>query len=132
MWIEELDALLMEPWDVIEGALARRKPPRDQAWLATQLGIRAQAVTNWKTRGVPKTQYEALADLLGLSLEQIAGRAPPPWEAEAGGWPFPDIDSARWARLTELQKGEIQAKVRELIAMFESRRDGLGKSIGSK
>lgn len=120
----------MTPWEVVEGALARRKPKRNQAWLAQQLGVGTQAVTNWKLRGsVPTGQYRALADLLHLTVEQIEGRAPAPWE-KGDGWPFPDIDRARFDRLTEMQQGEIQGEVRKLIEKFEAPRES-GKSSSS-
>jgi hypothetical protein len=122
----------MSPWEVIESALSRRKPPRDQKWLAQELGIGAQAITNWKKRGVvPSAHYAALAELFGLSMEQIAGKAPAPWEGSSGEWPFPDIDSARFMRLTPTQRGEIQGKVRELIERFESEPKSSGKLSNS-
>lgn len=123
-----VDAVLMGPWEVIEAALARRKPSRDQAWLAAQLEISEQAVSNWKTRGVPSRQYERLADLLNLTIPQIIGREPPPWESAEGSWPFPSIDVARFSRLTSRQQGEIEGKVREMIERFEQLR-GIGGVI---
>jgi hypothetical protein len=117
----------MTPWQVIEEALGRRKPPRKAQWLAEQLDVSAQVLANWKARGVPPSRYRALADVLGLTVDQIEGVAPLPWESESG-WPFPDIDQARYLRLTEMQKGEIQRKVRELISEFEVGRTG--KSSG--
>lgn len=112
----------MTPWEVIEGALARKKPRRDQAWLAKQLDISEQAISHWPNRGVPRARYEAIADALGLSLEQVAGRAPAPWEAGNAEWPFPSVEVERWALLTERQRGEIEGKVRELIEKFEAQR----------
>lgn len=116
----------MSPWEVIEGAMARRRPQRDQAWLAVQLGIGEQAITNWKTRGVPKGRYLEIADLLGLTVKQVAGQEPPPWANEKGNWPFPDIDPARWMALNDYQRGEVQGEVRKLVERFEAQRS-LGK-----
>lgn len=124
---------LVTPWEVIEGALARKKPKRDQAWLAKKLDISEQAISNWKERGVPRSRYEDLADALGLTLEQIAGRAAAPWEVGESEWPFASIDAARWSALTERQRGEIEGKVRELIEKFEAQRStGSGKSSPSQ
>jgi len=117
----------MRPWDVIEGALARKKPPRDQAWLARELDISEQGVSNWKSRGVPRAQYERLADILGLTMEQVAGREPPPWERTDAAWPFQSIDRSRYDRLNERMKGEIEGKVREQIERLEQLR--LGESL---
>lgn len=119
----------MTPWEVIEEALARRKPPQKPQWLADRLGVSAQVMTNWKRRDVPPARYRAIAEALGLTVDQVEGVAPLPWRNEAG-WPFPDIEQARFQRLTELQKGEVQAKVRELIAEFE--RAASGKSSASQ
>lgn len=113
----------MTPWEVIEEALARRKPPQKPQWLADRLGVTAQVMTNWKRRGVPAARYRAIAEALGLTVDQVEGVAPPPWRNEAG-WPFPDIEQSRFQKLTELQKGEVQAKVRELIAAFERAESG--------
>jgi hypothetical protein len=125
----------MTPWEVIEEALARRRPPRNQEWLAEQLSklsgrtVTPQGVSNWKTRGVPPARHGELADLFGLTTDQIAGRAPLPWETNTG-WPFPGIEEARFLRLDDTQKGEIQGEVRRMIERFE--RSASGKSAGSR
>lgn len=121
---------LMSPWEVIDGALARMKPKRDQAWLAQQLGLGAQAITNWKKRGVPRSRYEDLAGILRLSMEQVAGKAPAPWESVGGEWPFPDISRARWVRLDTRQRFEIELRVRDMVEKFEAEQLS-GKSSGS-
>lgn len=127
-----INTLGMTPWEVIDGALGRMNPKQDQAWLAKKLGISEQAVSNWKARGVPRGKYVDLSKVLGLTMEQIAGLAPVPWEKDESEWPFPDIDRARWARLTDIQRGEIQGKVRELLEEFENQRaTGSGKSSTS-
>lgn len=132
-----VDAALMRPWEVIESVLARRKPPRDQAWLSRQFDehgvtISEQAISHWKKRGVPAARYDLLCEILGLTYHQLTGKEPLPWERKGeGAWPFPDIDAARWAALTELQRGEIQGKVREMIEGFERARSGSGESSGS-
>ena len=130
MWMNGPQTEQMTPWEVIEGALARKKPQRSQDWLAEQLGTTAQAVSNWKDRGVPKGRYEQLSEILGLTMEQVAGKAPVPWERPGGEWPFPDIDPARFARLTDSQRWEIQLRARELIEKFESERQQPGKLSG--
>lgn len=129
----------MTPWEVVEQALAHRRPPKNQEWLAEQLSLTGkpvtpQAISNWKKRKVvPAARFAEIADLFGLTTDQVAGRAPLPWETKQG-WPFPGIDEARFARLDDMQKGEIQAKVREMIDGFESHQrggGGSGKSAGS-
>lgn len=109
--------LLMSPWEVIEEALAHKK--KKPQWLADKLDVSAQVLTNWKARKVPPARYRAIADALGLTVDQLEHAAPLPWEVKVG-WPFPDIDPARFDRLTPMQKGGIQQKVLEMIAAFES------------
>jgi hypothetical protein len=128
----------MSQWEIIEQALAHRRPPRNQEWLAEQLSksgkaISPQAVSNWKKRGVPAARFSELADLFGLTTDQVAGRAPLPWD-KGSGWPFPGIDEARFTRLDEMEKGEIQLKVREMIETFERRKEvpESGKSGASR
>jgi hypothetical protein len=116
----------MTRWEVIEEALRHKK--QKPQWLADRLGVSAQVVANWKARGVPVARYRAIADALGLTLDQLEGLAPPPWQKETG-WPFPDIDQDRFNRLTEMQRGEIQTRVRDMIAEFEARS---GKSSPSQ
>lgn len=77
----------MTPWEVVQEALAHQRPKRDQAWLAEKLGVEAQAVTNWKTRGVPTKRYRDIAKLFGLTVDQVEGLEPLPW-AKQFEWPF--------------------------------------------
>lgn len=78
----------MTPWEIIEQALTHRKPPRSPKWLADQLGNTSiQVVQNWKTRGVPPARYRAIASALGISVDQLEGLAPLPWEKDFP-WPF--------------------------------------------
>lgn len=73
----------MTPWEVIEEALAQKRPPRGPAWLAEQLKERIQVVSNWKSRGkVPASRYREVAQILGLTVDQLEGLAPLPWEVK--------------------------------------------------
>lgn len=122
----------MSPWEVIEAALARKTPPRKVQWLATKLDVSAQVVSNWKTRGVPPARFRAIADALGLTVDQVEGIAPLPWAAD-DGWPFPGIDPGRYTKLDTWQKGEIQGKVKEMLDRFEQEaapRSGKSSSSG--
>jgi hypothetical protein len=58
-------------WARIEAELKARR--RSKASLAEQLGETAQAVGNWKRRGVPRGQYPAIAAALGKSIDWVAG-----------------------------------------------------------
>ena len=124
--------LVMTAWQVIEEALSRKRPVRNATWLAEQLGIGIQSITNWKARGVPQGRYVEVGAILGLTAEQLAGVAPLPWE-KSGDWPFPDIDRARFDALTDVQRGEIQGVVRRMLTDFENERNTRsGKSSGSQ
>jgi hypothetical protein len=125
------------PWQVIEEALARLRPPRNKEWLSAELQARGenvspQAVGNWKKRGVPGNRFIVLGEILHLTPRQVAGLDPLPWEV-AEGWPFPEIDQARFTKLSPTQVGEIQAEVRKLLEKFEREAaERSGKSAGSQ
>lgn len=121
------------PWQVIEEALLHRRPARTPQWLADQLGLSIQVVSNWKSRRVPPGRYRQIAELLGLSIDQLEGIAPLPWQ-NLDAWPFPDIDRERFRALTPVQLGEIQAEVRRMLTMFEGDNGDAspGKSSPSK
>jgi len=122
--------LPMTPWEVIEEALRRKRPAKKPAWLAERLAVTAQVVSNWKTRRVPPERYREIAEALDLTVDQLEGVAPLPWEST--GWPFPGIDQARFDRLDQIQKGEIQGKVREMIEEFENFASRPGKLSNSR
>jgi DNA-binding transcriptional regulator YdaS (Cro superfamily) len=69
----------MSPWEVIEEALLHKRPVRNLQWLADQLGVSAQVVSNWKARGVPAKRYRDVASAIGVTLDQLEGLEPLPW-----------------------------------------------------
>lgn len=124
----------MGPWEVIEQAMARRKPARDQQWLAEQLGIGPQAITNWKTRGVPPARFRDLANLFGLSVDQVEGLEPPPW-AKQFEWPFSTqlqerlekmrseeicaLEKAMWDHIREKPPAVVEAQLKKALQTAE-------------
>jgi phage repressor protein C with HTH and peptisase S24 domain len=79
----ESHAAAVTSWNVVEAALGRRRPPRDQTWLANSLGVKPQAVNNWKRSGeVPPGRYLQIAQQFGLTADQVAGKEPLPRDAE--------------------------------------------------
>lgn len=130
--------MAMTPWEIIEEALQRRRPPRGNQWLSEQLmqkeGIEVsiQAMGHWRKRGVPAAKRRAIGAVLGLSVDQIDGLAPPPWEQQSS-WPFPDMALLqRVEALEHDQRVEIQAKIREIVEKFESaQKSQLGKFTNS-
>lgn len=111
------DALIVNTWDILMAALAHMKPARDRKWLQKQLGVKAQALTNWKAAGeVPAGRYMEVCDLVGLTAEQLTGRAPLPWTDE--GWPFESVNQAEYRNLKPEQRQQIENKVREMVEGF--------------
>lgn len=113
----------MTPWEVIQEALAHRKPPKNLTWLAGQLGgkFTVQRLQNWKTRGVPPAQYRAVAGVLGITVDQLEGLHPLPWDRPAE-WPFEDRDLFDRVRALEpAQRLEIQGAIRSLVQQFEQK-----------
>lgn len=77
--LSEIEAVTT--WEIIEEALAHRRPRRSPQWLADQLRVTIQVVSNWKGRGrVPANRLRDIATVLGLSIDQLEGLEPPPWE----------------------------------------------------
>ena len=74
----------MDTWQIIEEALNNMRPRRSMLWLSEQLGVTIQVVSNWKSRGVPASRRREIATALGMSVDQLDGLAPLPWEESAG------------------------------------------------
>lgn len=106
----------MNVWDIVEAALARHRPPRDQQWLAASLDVTPQAVHKWKKDGVPPRRYREIATLLGLTIDQLEGLEPLPWDR---GWPFPDIEPERYYALTLNAKALVQRRFMEALEELE-------------
>jgi hypothetical protein len=70
----------MTPWEVIEEALAHMRPVRSLQWLADEIKVSIQVVVNWRTRGVPPRRYRDVAAALGITIDQLEGVEPLPWE----------------------------------------------------
>jgi transcriptional regulator with XRE-family HTH domain len=61
----------MTEWDRVEAELVRRG--LTLAEFARQLKVRSQHVNNWKNRGIPKGKLVAVAQVLGLTVDQLLG-----------------------------------------------------------
>lgn len=126
----QIDEMSGSTWQIIEQALGRKKPPRKPQWLADKLGVSAQVMTNWKRRGVPAVRLREIADALDLSLDQIEGLEPLPWESTSG-WPFPNISRERFYQLDETQRTLIEGGVLKMLTDMEDARGESGKSSRS-
>lgn len=124
----------MTVWEVIEAALHHlRKSPQ---WLANELSkekeTKIQAVSNWKARGrVPPARFRDIANVLGITVDQLEGLAPLPWSKDLR-WPFSvelhekaetlnteqllDLEIAMWERMDE----PLPARLREAAAKLRA------------
>lgn len=126
----QIDEMSNRTWQIIEQALGCKRPPRNAKWLADKLDVSAQVMTNWKTRRVPAGRLRAIAEALGLSLDQLEGLAPLPWES-ATSWPFPNISRDRFYQLDETQRTLIEGAVLKMLMDMEDAQGASGKSSRS-
>lgn len=64
----------MDVWTRIDIELNRRN--KGWQWLSDQLGFKIQRVHNWKDRGVPASQYRAIAEKLLKTVDWVEGLEP--------------------------------------------------------
>lgn len=103
-----------EVWNRIDKELERRR--KSWAWLYSTLGYDRQRVNNWRRRGVPPKEHQAIAEALGRTVDWVAKGDDEPIEnhairranqlAEFTVRPSSDIKIMRapvveWARLGE-------------------------------
>ena len=111
----------MDTWQIIEEALIHMRPRRTMLWLSEQLGVSIQVVSNWKARGVPASRRREIATALGMSVDQLDGLTPLPWEESAGSLVktdlFPDVASTAKAinQLPKRQRDWVLSVVQTTI-----------------
>ncbi len=133
----------MNPWEVIEDVLAHKK--RSLSWLAQQFSKKTtiQVVMNWEERGVPPKRFREIADILGITIDQLEGLEPLPWSKEFE-WPFsaqlheriqqlrPEevlaLESKIWDALHERAPAVVESQLRKAVANVESH-SLLGNSV---
>lgn len=76
------DSADMTPWEIIQESLVRKRPVRNMQWLAEQLDVKIQVVSNWKLRGVPAKRFRDIASALGITVDQLEGVTPLPWMSD--------------------------------------------------
>ena len=73
-----VDTIGRQVWKRIDDELARRKTQHlhlnSWARLGDAVELKAQRMTNWKTRGVPASMHAAIADALGWTVDRLVGR----------------------------------------------------------
>ena len=104
----------MTPWEVIELALAHKRPARNLQWLADEIGVSIQVVSNWKARRVPAKRYREIAAALGISLDQLEGIEPLPWGGRIGD---PDSDLSDEAHQVAAEIDQLPPKQRDWVLM---------------
>ena len=108
----------MTPWEVINEVLAHRNPRQDLAWLANRLQFSIQRVYNWKDRGVPTKHYRDVAAALGISIDQLEGLSPLPWE-NSFPWPFSAALQERVEDMSSEERTELEADIWRLVLKQE-------------
>lgn len=106
---------------------ARDAIPLDQAELCSKIdGLTQQSLSNLETRDSRTSEYALrIADALGVSIRWLLDGDGVRDEPE---WPFPDIERARFYRLTPNERIEVQAVARERIEKFETALRGKRRS----
>lgn len=83
-------------------------------------GSTRQMVENWKRRGIPEAQHQAVALALGWKVEQLHGRADP----GARGWPFRVVPEERYNRLSEADQLAVEvAMLKKLEELEQEQRE---------
>ncbi len=134
--LDKSDTDIVRDWLLVAlaGAETQGKNSSD---LAAWCGVSPQAVNGWKRTGrITKGNLERAASFFGSGPSFTRGGAYAARESATSGWPFPDLDRARFDALTPNQKIEIQGVVRERIDKFEATRPTrtpkAAKAVGRK
>lgn len=113
-------------WTTLEPLLAQKEEARARpaAYLAERLGVRVQAVTNWKTRGIPVKHASDIARLIGWPVDRVLGRE----AQQLPAWPFRRLSADEWHSLDDFDRALIEdaalRRMRELQAERISRTSG--------
>jgi hypothetical protein len=124
------DSSQMTPWEVIQLSLAHMRPPRNTQWLADQLGMSIQAVSNWKNRGVPARHYREIASALGITVDQLEGIDRLPWEGQDHGTGLmPEVEAVAGEinALPKAQRDWVLRTVRDAIDLARETMPGNAK-----
>lgn len=64
-----LDAKENLIWDGVAKEIRRLR--KNDAWLARRLGVSRTTVSGWKSRGVPASRHDDIAELFGWTMERL-------------------------------------------------------------
>lgn len=101
--------------------LAKERKGWTRAKLTIELGISKQTMTNWKARGVPPSAHDQIADVIGISIDELIGKRSREARKDAV---FFSLSHRDFESLDE----EQQQDVRRLVANIE----GAVKRAGRK
>ncbi len=125
--LDKSDTDTVRDWLLVALTVAETQG-RTASDLAAWCGVSPQAVNGWKKTGrITKGNLERATLFFGsgpsftpggssYAVREAVASSP----AQRSGWPFPDIDRARFAALSPHQKIEIQGLVRDRIERFEA------------
>lgn len=127
--VKTIEAIRLENYRTVVADLARERGHEiNGPEIAAALGL--SAVYVWQLSNGKRSSIESKA---ARKIEQTLGK-PEGWlDTDFSLWPFPGIDAARFERLSQQQKTEIQGVVRRMIMDFEAEgASGSGESFDSQ
>lgn len=102
----------MTPWERINSELSLQK--KDWKSLGDAIGATPSQMGNWKTRKIPPSHYEAIADFFNKSMDWVAGRYTPE------SWPFDIVDQDRYEALPDAGRYLVQVRMQDAIKEAEA------------
>lgn len=88
---------------------ARTEKGWNQVRFAESFGGNRQDITNWKDRGMPADRHEAIAQILGHTVDELVGRVP-----ERQQDPFLDALLEIWRDLARRHRRDVLKHARYL------------------
>jgi transcriptional regulator with XRE-family HTH domain len=126
--------------EVIDRALkiAKDRHGWNQPEFAQRIGAEKQHITNWKARGMPPARYAKVANVLGITVDELLGNKPAKQTTSANRISEPTVVAydvkltesavmfaAEWAKLPPALQAQVQSLVHSMVA--ELVRDGRQK-----
>jgi transcriptional regulator with XRE-family HTH domain len=110
----------------------RQQRGLSQSELARQLGVKPQAVQKWEAGGLPRThRIEAIANVLGVSMQLLVDDGKQSSGSTDNGWPFPKIDRADFDALPAAAKDDIEDYIEMKVSKVRSVQGIENKSAAS-
>lgn len=94
----------------------------NQRKFAAAMGVSAQDVTNWKSRGMPPERLEKASEVVDCSVDELLGRDAPKddWGVDLH-WPFHNVPFIDFENLYVDQKADIGDIVEDRVRRFKAK-----------